>query len=105
MTNGIKDMSKLDKMTMLRDTLIECRHESVHDAEEWLTYSDMMDKVNDLIREERKAQGWSGVYTIQNGQSSHCLFDGTLESCKTYVSILLEGHPEHKGNIIISPLY
>ena len=35
-------MSKLDRLTMLRDALIECKKESVKDADEWQTYDDMM---------------------------------------------------------------
>ena len=43
--------TKLDRLTMLRDALIECKKESVKDADEWHTYDDMMVKVNDLLTE------------------------------------------------------
>ena len=43
--------TKLDRLTMLRDALIECKKESVKDADEWQTYDDMMVKVNDLLTE------------------------------------------------------
>ena len=86
---------------MLRDTLVECRKESVKDAEEWQTYDNMMDRVNDLIREEQRRLGYRAVYPIVDGCSRDALFEGSPEACKVYVDILLESHPEMKGNIIV----
>lgn len=99
------NISKLDRLTMLRDTLLDCCKESVNNADEWQTFHDMLDKVKDILHEERKAQGWSGVYEITDGCAGDCLFEGTESACKVYTDILLEGRPELKGNIIISPLH
>lgn len=101
----MKKITKLDRLTMLHDTLLECCKESVKNAEEWNTYHDMLIKAKELMHQERKAQGWEGVYKIENGCSTDCLFEGTKNSCDVYVDILLKGHPEMKGNIIITPLY
>lgn len=99
------NISKLDRLNMLRDSLLECCKESVNNADEWQTFHDMLDKVKDMLHEERKAQGWSGVYEITDGYAGDCLFEGTESACKVYTDILLEGRPELKGNIIISPLH
>ena len=56
--------TKLDRLTMLRDALIECKKESVKDADEWQTYDDMMVKVNDLLTEEKRKAGYMVVYPI-----------------------------------------
>ena len=93
--------TKLDRLTMLRDALIECKKESVKDADEWQTYDDMMVKVNDLLTEEKRKAGYMVVYPIVDGSAGESLFDGTPEQCKIYTDILLEAHPEMKGNIIV----
>lgn len=99
------NISKLDRLNMLRDSLLECCKESVNNADEWQTFHDMLDKVKDMLHEERKAQGWSGVYEITDGCAGDCLFECTESACNVYTDILLEGRPELKGNIIISPLH
>ena len=86
--------TKLDRLTMLRDALIECKKESVKDADEWQTYHDMMVKVNDMLTEERRKQGWMAVYPIVDGSAQESLFEGTKEQCNTYVSIYKENHPD-----------
>ena len=96
--------TKLDRFTMLRDALIECKKESVKDADEWQTYDDMMVKVNDLLTEERRKAGYMAVYPIVNGSAQEALFEGTKEQCKIYTDILLENQPEMKGNIIVLEL-
>ena len=96
--------SKLDRLNALFNVLLECCIDSVKDREEYMTYHDMRDKVEKMRHEERKKQGWSGVYEIVNGQVIDCLFEGDKESCDIYVSLLFEAQPKHKGNIIISPL-
>ena len=73
--------------------------------DQWNAFNEMLDEVNKMLHDERKAQGWSGVYEIVNGSAGDCLFEGEESSCKVYTDILLEGRPELKGNIIISPLY
>lgn len=97
--------SKMDRLTMLRDLLLDCCKEYVHDADKWQIFHDMMDKVKDMLHEECKAQGWCGVYEIVDGCSRDCLFEGTDDQCKIYADVLIEGHPEMKGNIIITPLH
>ena len=86
---------------MLRDTLLECKKESVKDAEEWQTYDNMTSRVNDLIHEEQRRLGYKAVYPIVDGCSRDAIFEGSPEACKVYVDILLDNHPEMKGNIIV----
>ncbi len=56
------------------------------------------------LHELQKQAGWHCVSPIRNGCATNSIFSGTLEACKEYASILLEYHPEEKGNIIITPL-
>lgn len=89
---------------MLRDALIECKKESVKDADEWQTYDDMMVKVNDLLTEERRKAGYMAVYPIVDGSAQEAIFEGTREQCKVYTDILMENQPEMKGKIIVLEL-
>ena len=93
--------TKLDRLNMLRDALIECKKESVKDADEWQTYDDMIEKVSDMLHEERQRLGYMAVYPIVDGSAQEALFEGTKGQCKIYTDILLESHPEMKGNIIV----
>ena len=93
--------TKFDRLKMLRDALIECKKESVKDADEWHTYDYMMRKVYDMMLEEKRRLGYMAVYPIVDGSAQEALFEGTKEQCKIYTDILLEGHPEMKGNIIV----
>ena len=97
-------MSKLDRLTMLRDTLLDCCKESVKDADEWQTFHDMLAKVVDMMTDERRRLGYMAVYPIVNGSAQEALFEGTREQCKIYTDILLENQPEMKGNIIVLEL-
>ena len=97
-------MSKLDRLTMLRDTLLDCCKESVKDADEWHTFHDMLAKVVDMMTDERRRLGYMAVYPIVNGSAQEALFEGTREQCKIYTDILLENQPEMKGNIIVLEL-
>ena len=99
-----KTMSKLDRLTMLRNTLIECCEESVKDVDEWMTFHDMLAKVGGLLTNERRRLGYMAVYPIVNGSAQEALFEGTKEQCKIYTDILLENQPEMKGNIIVLEL-
>lgn len=96
--------TKLDRLNMLRDALIECKKESVKDADEWQTYHDMLAKVGDMLTDERRRLGYMAVYPIVNGSAQEALFEGTREQCKIYTDILLENKPEMKGNIIVLEL-
>ena len=97
--------TKLNRLTMLRDTLIECKEKSLKDADEWMPYNAMQHRIEGMLHEEHVACGWSGVYEIVDGCAGDCLFEGDGEQCKIYANIMLEQHPERRGNIIISPLY
>ena len=97
-------MSKLDRLTMLRDTLLDCCKESVKNADEWQTFHDMLARVKDMISDEHRRLGYMAVYPIVNGSAQEALFEGTREQCKTYTDILLENKPEMKGNIIVLEL-
>ena len=100
----MKTMTKLDRLTMLRNTLIDCKQECANDADEWNTYNDMIVKVNDLLTEERRKQGWMAVYPIVHGCAQESLFEGTREQCKIYTDLLLGHDPSMKGNIIVLEL-
>ena len=97
-------MSKLDRLTMLRDTLLDCCKESVKDADEWQTFHDMLAKVVDMMTDDRRRLGYMAVYPIVDGSAQEALFEGTKEQCKIYTDIMLEAHPEMKGNIIVLQL-
>lgn len=97
-------MSKLDRLTMLRDTLLDCCQESVKDADEWQTFHDMLAKVRDMISDERQRLGYMAVYPIVNGSAQEALFEGTREQCKIYTDVLLEHDPSMRGNIIVLEL-
>lgn len=94
--------TKLDRLKALNATLLECKTACVKDAEEWLMYDDMMTRVKQAIIEEQRRLGYMAVYPIEDGQAAASLFTGTSDECDLYVSTLLEGHPEMKGNIIIT---
>ena len=100
----MKTTTKLDRLETLRSVLIECKQECVKDADEWQTYDDMMAKVSDMLHEERRRLGYMAVYPIVHGCAQESLFEGTKEQCKIYTDILLEAHPEMKGNIIVLEL-
>jgi hypothetical protein len=104
MAQAKNSMSKLDRLTMLRDTLLDCCKESVKDADEWQTFHDMLAKVVDMMTDERRRLGYMAVYPIVNGSAQEALFEGTREQCKIYTDILLENKPEMKGNIIVLEL-
>ena len=95
-------ITKLGRLEALSATLLECKTECVKDADEWQVYDDMMAKVKELIVEEERRLGYMAVYPIADGQAENYLFRGSPEACDAYVEILLEGHPEMKGNIIIA---
>ena len=97
-------MSKLDRLTMLRDTLLDCCQESVKDADEWQTFHDMLAKVRDMISDERQRLGYMVVYPIVNGSAQEALFEGTREQCKIYTDLLLKHDPSMRGNIIVLEL-
>ena len=97
-------ISKLDRLEMLWEALLECKQGSVKDADEWQTYDDMMRKVNGMMLEEKRRLGYMAVYPIVNGSAQEALFEGTREQCKIYTDILLENKPEMKGNIIVLEL-
>ena len=97
-------ISKLDRLTMLRDTLLDCCKENVKNADEWQTFHDMLAKVVDMMTDERRRLGYMAVYPIVNGSAQEELFEGTREQCKVYTDILLENKPEMKGKIIVLEL-
>ena len=39
-----------------------------------------------------------------DGSAQEAIFEGTKEQCKIYTDIMLEAHPEMKGNIIVLQL-
>ena len=96
--------TKLDRLTMLRAALIECKKDSLKDADEWMTFHEMLAKVKDMISDEHRRLGYMAVYPIVNGSAQEALFEGTRDQCKIYTDILLENQPEMKGNIIVLEL-
>jgi hypothetical protein len=97
-------ITKLDRLTMLRNTLIECCEESVKDAGEWQTFHDMLAKIGGLLTNERRRLGYMAVYPIVDGSAQEALFEGTKEQCNIYTDLLLEHDPSMKGNIIVLQL-
>lgn len=101
-------ISKLDRLTTLRDSLLDCCVESVKNADEWQnewqTFHDWLEKVKDMISEEHRKLGYMAVYPIVNGSAQEALFEGTRDQCKIYTDILLENKPEMRGNIIVLEL-
>ena len=79
-------ISKLDRLTMLRDTLLDCCKESVKNADEWQTFHDWLEKVKNMISDEHRRLGYMAVYPIVNGSAQEALFEGTREQCKTYTT-------------------
>ena len=67
-------MSKLDRLTTLRDSLLDCCKESVKNADEWQTFHDWMEKVKDMISDEHRRLGYMAVYPIVNGSAQEALF-------------------------------
>ena len=56
------------------------------------------------LHEMLKQAGWYSVSPIRNGSATESIYCGKLEDCKNFVSGWLRGHPEDKGNIIITPI-
>lgn len=104
MAKEAKSMSKLDRLSILLDNLRKCRNECVRHSEEWLTYNDMIEKVSDMLYEEKRKAGYMAVYPIVDGSAQESLFEGTKEQCAIYTDILLENNPSMKGNIIVLQL-
>ena len=75
MAQAKNSMSKLDRLTTLRDSLLDCCKESVKNADEWQTFHDMLEKVKEMISDEHRRLGY-----------------------------MLENKPEMKGNIIVLQL-
>lgn len=96
--------TKLERLEALRRTLVECSSDSIKEStDEWKFYAGIMEQVRDQIRQEQHHLGYMAVYAIEDGMSADPpLYVGTSDGCDLYVSILLEGHPEMKGNIIIT---
>lgn len=94
--------TKLDRLTALRNTLLELRTESAANADEWNMYNEWMAKATDMLTDERRRQGWMAVYPIVDGCSQEALFEGTSEQCQIYVSILKEHSPN--ADIIVLQL-
>lgn len=95
-------ITKLDRLTALRNTLLELRTESTTNTDEWNTYNEWLGKATDLLTEERRRQGWMAVYPIVDGCSQEALFEGTSEQCQIYVDIMKEHNPE--ADIIVLQL-
>lgn len=90
------DMTQIERLNVTLRTLKESQED--HDD---MDFSEAIEKVRELLSREKKRLGWMAVYTIVNGCSQECLFEGTPDQCQTYVEIYLSGHPEMKDNIIV----
>lgn len=93
--------SKLENLKALRASLIDCLGASWNTADEWITFYDFLDEVNDMISVESRNCGFMSVYPIVDGMAGDSLFEGTLDQCKTFSEFFLEKNPEMKGNLII----
>ena len=97
-----KNNSKLEKLTILKASLDDCCKEYVKDKEHWQTFRNMLDKVKEMLTDERRKQGWMAVYPIVDGSAQESLYEGTKEQCDIFVSILKERDP--KADIIVLQL-
>ena len=96
--------SKLDRLTKLRNSLLECCKESVKNAEEWKKFHCMLEIVKAMISEEHRRLGYMAVYPIVNGSAQEAIYEGTSVQCKIYTDLLLEKKPEMRGHIIVLEL-
>lgn len=78
--------------------ILECQDENPD-----LDYREIIERAEQKLREAYKAAKWHCVSLIENGTATDILFEGTHEACQEYASILVEGQPVYKGNIIITP--
>lgn len=97
-------MSKLDRLKTLCHALLDCCQESVENADEWQTFRDMLEKVKEMITEEKRRLGYMAVYPIVDGSAQEAIFEGTRKQCKIYTDLLFEQEPEMKGNILVLEL-
>ena len=67
-----------------------------------LTYA--IEQAKSKVLELERQAGWHCVSPIRNGSATESIYCGSLEDCKNFVSGWLRGHPEDKGNIIITPI-
>ena len=102
MAKGKNNISKLERLTILKAALDDCCREYVKDGEKWQTFRNMSDKVKEMLTDERRKQGWMAVYPIVDGCAQESLFEGTKEQCQIYVDILKEKDP--KTDIIVLQL-
>ena len=63
-----------------------------------------IEQAESRLHELGKQLGWYSVSPIKDGSATESIYCGTLEDCKNFVSGWLRGHPEDKGNIIITPI-
>lgn len=94
--------SKLELLTALRDTLLDLIQESKQDADDWSAITYMLARATDMLTDERRRQGWMGVYPIVNGCARDALFEGTREQCKLIVDNARVSDPA--VDLIVLPL-
>ena len=64
----------------------------------------VIEQAKSKVLELERQAGWHCVSPIRNGSATESIYCGSLEDCKNFVSGWLRGHPEDKGNIIITPI-
>ena len=89
-----------ERITLLYASIHNLRHLRYEGVDTTAVIEQAKSKVLEL---ERQA-GWHCVSPIRNGSATESIYCGSLEDCKNFVSGWLRGHPEDKGNIIITPL-
>ena len=64
----------------------------------------VIEQAKSKVLELERQAGWHCVSPIRNGSATESIYCGPFEDCKNFVSGWLKGHPEDKGNIIITPV-
>ena len=72
--------------------------------DEGVDLTDAIEEADSKLLELERQAGWYCVSPIRNGSATESIYCGPLEDCKNFVSGWLRGHPEDKGNIIITPI-
>lgn len=97
MTTEPNKSTRLQDLTTMRLAIEDCRNR--HPEMEW---DSMVQRANDMVREEQHRLGYMAVYPIVDGCSCDAVYEATPEHCDIYVSIARENDPSKE--FIILPI-
>ena len=89
-----------ERISLLYSSIRNLRHLRY----EGIDSTSVIEQAKSKVLELERQAGWHCVSPIRNGSATESIYCGPLEDCKNFVSGWLKGHPEDKGNIIITPL-